>query len=717
MAQAQVKVGDNPFTIDPNSLMEMESTDKGFLPPRISLVSTTDPSPMSSHVAGMMVYNIATVGDVSPGLYYNDGSSWIRTPIPQIDSAGIASLGYIAGPGYWIESGANLVNTTHNIGIGTASPLVKLQVDGGTSASMSPLSGYIVTNTPLSTNLVLDDDEIMARNNGVESVLHLQSQGGDLQVHANQANTELIFNDFGNLGIGLLSPTGKLHIHNPSGLSTTFRITNSTTGTSATDGFEIFHSSSFVRMQTRENGAMIFGTNATDRMIISSSGGVGIGLTSPAALLHLHNDAGASTAIRLTNNTTGVSASDGFEIFHTNSFVRMQTRENGAMILGTNSTDRMIISNTGEVGIGLTSPASLFHLHNSSGSTTSLQLTNNTTGTSSTDGFVITNSSSFARLKTLENGALFFGTNDTDRMTIASTGAIGVGITSPASLLHIHNDAGSSTVIRLTNNTTGTSSSDGFVINHSNSFARIKTVETGALILGTDDTDRVTIAASGAVGFGINNPVSLFHLHTDAGSSSVMRFTNNTTGTTTSDGMVVSLNGSVARIKTVETGAILFGTDDTDRMIISSSGAIGMGTTGPSAQLSVNGAANKPGGGSWAVFSDERLKKNMKPFDEGLDMILDIEPISFQYNGKAGIKDTKTTYIGVSAQQMRKVAPFMVQSRTYQELGSEEKEDFLEFDPSALDFLLINSIKELNKRIEVLENENKLLRKKLKSVR
>jgi hypothetical protein len=33
---------------------------------------------MTAHVAGMTIYNTATTGDVTPGLYYNDGTQWIK---------------------------------------------------------------------------------------------------------------------------------------------------------------------------------------------------------------------------------------------------------------------------------------------------------------------------------------------------------------------------------------------------------------------------------------------------------------------------------------------------------------------------------------------------------------------------------------------------------------------------------------------------------------
>ncbi|MET7257500.1 tail fiber domain-containing protein [Dyadobacter fermentans] len=76
---AQVKVGDNPTTINANSMLEVESTSKGLLLPRLPLTQTTNPAPLNAHVAGMTVYNTATANDVVPGFYYNDGTKWVAT--------------------------------------------------------------------------------------------------------------------------------------------------------------------------------------------------------------------------------------------------------------------------------------------------------------------------------------------------------------------------------------------------------------------------------------------------------------------------------------------------------------------------------------------------------------------------------------------------------------------------------------------------------------
>ncbi|WP_430614926.1 hypothetical protein [Flavobacterium sp. JP2137] len=76
-ALAQVKVGNNPQTINPNALFEIEGN-KGLLLPRLALEKTTLSAPLTAHVVGMTVYNTATVNDVKPGFYYNDGVKWAK---------------------------------------------------------------------------------------------------------------------------------------------------------------------------------------------------------------------------------------------------------------------------------------------------------------------------------------------------------------------------------------------------------------------------------------------------------------------------------------------------------------------------------------------------------------------------------------------------------------------------------------------------------------
>ncbi len=71
------QVGINTITPDPNSILDVVSTDKGVLLPRVELISLTNPSPLSTHTKGMIVFNNGTFGSiVKEGYYYNDGTKW-----------------------------------------------------------------------------------------------------------------------------------------------------------------------------------------------------------------------------------------------------------------------------------------------------------------------------------------------------------------------------------------------------------------------------------------------------------------------------------------------------------------------------------------------------------------------------------------------------------------------------------------------------------------
>lgn len=84
---AQVKVGDNPTTINAGSALEIESTNKGLLMPRISLTNTTTWGLAGTAAAGMHVYNtnmvITSTNTTYPtlaakiGEYYWDGTGWV----------------------------------------------------------------------------------------------------------------------------------------------------------------------------------------------------------------------------------------------------------------------------------------------------------------------------------------------------------------------------------------------------------------------------------------------------------------------------------------------------------------------------------------------------------------------------------------------------------------------------------------------------------------
>ena len=67
------------------------------------------------------------------------------------------------------------------LGIGTLSPLSKLHIEGGVDASNTS-HGYFMTGPVTSTNIIIDNNEIMARNNGEASYLYINHNGGTVHL-------------------------------------------------------------------------------------------------------------------------------------------------------------------------------------------------------------------------------------------------------------------------------------------------------------------------------------------------------------------------------------------------------------------------------------------------------------------------------------------------------------------------------------------------------
>jgi uncharacterized protein (TIGR02145 family) len=70
-------VGINSTGNVPNSsaMLDVSATNKGLLIPNVELTGTTNAGPITSPAVSLLVYNIATTGDVTPGFYYNSGST------------------------------------------------------------------------------------------------------------------------------------------------------------------------------------------------------------------------------------------------------------------------------------------------------------------------------------------------------------------------------------------------------------------------------------------------------------------------------------------------------------------------------------------------------------------------------------------------------------------------------------------------------------------
>ena len=79
-----VGIGSNA-TPETSAQLDVNATDKGFLPPRVALQATNNASPINSPASGLLIYNTATAGtapnNVKPGYYYWNGVKWEKISI------------------------------------------------------------------------------------------------------------------------------------------------------------------------------------------------------------------------------------------------------------------------------------------------------------------------------------------------------------------------------------------------------------------------------------------------------------------------------------------------------------------------------------------------------------------------------------------------------------------------------------------------------------
>ncbi|HKP35417.1 MAG TPA: tail fiber domain-containing protein [Pyrinomonadaceae bacterium] len=292
-------------------------------------------------------------------------------------------------------------------------------------------------------------------------------------------------------------------------------------------------------------------------------------------------------------------------------------------------------------------------------------------------------------------------------LVVASNGKVGLRTLVP--VLDIHMNTSDTPAIRLEQNNTGGFAAQTWDIagNEANFFVRDVTggsrlpfrIRPGA------PTSSIDIAASGNVGIGTASPGAKLTVSGSGtfGTSGAARFdiSNSVLGNSFAQHLgdtgtwQLADGGGATKIAVVQgtNGAINFfnGTGD---FIINGTGNVGIGTAAPTDLLSVNGNASKPGGGSWAVFSDERLKKINGRFNTGLNALMQLQPLRYRYlqNNALGLK-SEGEHVGFAAQALLKTIP---------EAVTRNENGYLMVNNDPILWTMLNAIKEQQKEIEQL---------------
>lgn len=291
---------------------------------------------VTSFIAGAQAaninYTLPTTLPASNGVLVSNSTgtqSWSSVDLSGgnqvLTGQGVATRVAFWGSSSTLTSSANLYwdNTNTRLGIGTSSPSQELEVDGdilisnnngqlqftGNSSGITtinagsqgatsinytlPTTGPSGTVSALISNGSGQWSWYSANNpSGQDGFWTLRGNGGtstannfigttdnvDLRIRTN--NTERIrVESGGDVGIGNIDAQEILHIHDGSN-ATYLKITNSNSGSSSGDGFDVgITNTSVGEIRLRENQNLNFYTNNNHAMVIENGGDVGIGTT------------------------------------------------------------------------------------------------------------------------------------------------------------------------------------------------------------------------------------------------------------------------------------------------------------------------------------------------------------------------------------------------------------------------------------------------------
>ena len=336
----------------------------------------------------------------------------------------------------WASATSGLVisGSSANVGIGTASPAYALDVNGDIRGNSWIGRSNIATPTA---------DAALFRP-------------ADNSIALSTANTERVrINSSGNVGIGTTNPTTKLTVNGATTITGSSTIignlvvgqnSNSSTAaridlTAGGNGFDslidfgyydTFDASIWNIGRKGSTGAFFISNYSSGPEVnvvtINTSNNVGIGTTSPTAGYRLHVSGSVLSNVSSGNTSFVASTNNANAALNAIAGVGLELNTdstNRNLRFSSNSSPLMFISGSGNVGIGTTSPSEKFEVYAGGLSVNS--------GTIKT----VMSYASVGIVGTTTNHNLALYTNNSAKVTIDTSGNLGIGTTSPNTRLQV----------------------------------------------------------------------------------------------------------------------------------------------------------------------------------------------------------------------------------------------------------------------------------------
>ncbi len=758
---AAQNVGINPGGTTPNasSILDLNTGNtftspngKGLIIPNVALTGTGDATTVNTPFTSLLVYNTATAGAgstaVAPGFYWWNGTKWVAL-------AGNGSNNWSLTGNAGTTVGTNFLGTTDNqdlqfnvnnfrsglIDIANTQTFFGYQAGVNTLAAgnLNSFFGYFagLTNTTGNCNTLSGFSALRFNSTGSHNSMFGLDAGYALTgAGYNTAMGSYSLEGFvttpaGNTGVantalGFCAGSGYSGVLG-SGTNNNLPITTGSYNTFlgySTDMTAGTYSNTTTVGAFAQAGASnvlilggVAGTNGC-----TTTPNVGIGTTTPSALLHLHfssNDLTylATQGLRITNaSTTNGTYSNikfaSYDVGGTNVYGAMigsviNNHNVGAVAgdmffhttVNTGSVERMRITSAGNVGIGTSNPEVTLHVATETVAGNPRCMINQYCANNSNSAFfilrkgrgttlaptVVANGDQLgtvlseaydgtafirtgASIKFTCNGAVAAGSVPTDLcfitgssglgtewMRILSTGNVGIATSAPTQALQI----GDLTSIPS---------------------ATPKTIDLGGSYSSTPGANmKVRIYDDGTNVYGIG--VSAFQLDYSISNNNI----NNR-------------------------HVFYYGT--TELVRIQGNGFVGIGTPAPGYLLSVNGQPGANGFTAFTNYSDARLKKNVNNVEKSLDKIMQLRPVTFNYNEKylAAYDDTTALtklHRGFIAQEVKEVFPEMVGT------SNVKGTDYLDLNLSNLQVYMVKAMQEQQQIIVSQKEEIELMKQRI----
>jgi hypothetical protein len=719
------------FTPDASSVLELKSTLRGLLIPRMTTAQRVTLGVVPA-VAGLLVYDT----DLTT-FYYWDATATAQWR-PLLASSRASSV-----------AGASAGWTT----LGNA----------GTSGA----TNFIGTT---------DANDLVFKTNGTEYMRMLSTGNIGIRVATPQQS---------------LSIVGGLNIDQGSSGTTTF--TAGTANPALSFGFNSGEGITSKRSggAPAVNG-LEFVTNSINRMSIANNGKIGIGTITPAAvgaaLLELNGTASSVAAgphIQVVTSTDTYPVLQNLNYGHDNISFNFDSYFDGAWRSGYASSSFQIykIGNALKFNYGVAAAGAALTWNealriNSTGSITisnvySLPTAAGTSGQALVSGGATsswgtlgvagggTGATSFTTGSVIFQGATVLSQDNATFFWDNTSKRLGIGTAAPDELLHVStalagegvhigsvylgNQAGGATSAIFTHNTVKATAASYALKQTSGGTTSLNAATTKSISFNIADVTAMTVASDKQVGIGTIAPQSPLHIYETTGttpaaaagalildhgnSGGVSSLTFKSRVNVGSDYAYISYtdNNSAAlgaypaatenSLLTIAVGNDPAGGATTDNIALMPSGYVGINCTYPQYMLHVVGdiaasgvlrAAAATVTAGVTACSDIRYKKDIKPLENALEKVLKLNGVTYLWKtSEFPAKNfTKDLQIGVIAQELEKVYPQLVVTDT---------DGYKSVDYSKLTPILLEAIKEqqvmIHAQKELLEKQQKALNK------